>query len=108
MKLYPVAIRCVYMGAINQAVASSTCPMLLSQPVLAYWDAGLRMGRNEITRNTFQVAVLFADDNVLVIGNLDVAVPSLIKQEWSNIPCKYKRLDEGPWRALAPEAPSDA
>lgn len=106
-KLDPVFIRGIYIGSINQAVVTSICPMLLSKAVLPGWDADLRMGRNDITLNKFQVAIPFTDDKVPVIDILDRGTQSL-KHEWSKMPWQYKLTENGPWAAPAPDVSEEA
>ena len=86
---YPVFVKGVYRGMLDQASVNVNCPQLLSKMVMQKWDVDLCFGKKQTRIGKFNVMLPFSEASVPVVNIFDVTQEQL-KEQWSRIPEYFK------------------
>jgi hypothetical protein len=92
---YPVFLKNIFRGALDQARVDVDCPQLLSKGIMKKWSVDLCFGPGETRIHKFKVNVPFTSDDVPMVNIFDMDVQSVIDQ-WDKIPKHFKVFPHPP------------
>ena len=87
---YPVFIKGIFRGTLDQAEVNTACPQLLSKKMMKQWDMDLCFGKQITKMNKFGVQVPFSKEKDLPLVNIFDFTAEDVAKQWSKIPDHFK------------------